>query len=292
MAVGHEAERVNVIQRRRVVVVPTGGRGGKQPYHFAKSLEPEEAENFIREYFDASQSLALTAVRELRNELSGQYRLVGCAVLLAAGRPLPSCGRFASHPPIHAAEGEFYREVLLKACEGMGLRVTGFRERDLDEHVQATFGNAANRVSQQVFDAGRSLGPPWTQDQKMAALAALVVLANEQRRWLSEQKAGPGSRRIKKALMASSDKEKARQDEKKKAVSQQDDDVIGKAYDGRLMRRLLTYLYPYKWAAFISIGAILIKATCDVLGPYLTEVAIDRYMTAHPTPRTAFWLGG
>src|SRR6201993_354526 len=93
--------------------------------------------------------------------------------------------------------------------------------------------------------------------------------------------------------MADSDKEKAPQDEKKKAVSQQDDDVIGKAYDGRLMRRLLTYLYPYKWAAFISIGAILIKATCDVLGPYLTEVAIDRYMTAHPTPRTAFlarWL--
>ena len=37
--------------------------------------------------------------------------------------------------------------------------------------------------------------------------------------------------------MASSNKEKARQDEKKKAVSQQDDDVIGKAYDGRLIRR-------------------------------------------------------
>ena len=93
--------------------------------------------------------------------------------------------------------------------------------------------------------------------------------------------------------MGGSDKEKSPQNEQKKAVSQQDDDVIGKAYDGRLMRRLLTYLYPYKWAAFISIGAILIKAVCDVLGPYLTEVAIDHYMTAHPTQRTEFvarWL--
>ncbi len=180
VAVGHEAERVNLIQRRRVVVVPTGGRGGKQPYHFAKSLESEEAENFIREYFDASQSLALTAVRELRNELSGQYRLVGCAVLLAAGRPLPPLAKIlASHPLIHAAEGDFYRKVIRKACEDMGLPVTGFRERDLDEHVQTTFGTAQNRVSKQVFDAGRSLGPPWTQDQKMAALAALVVLAND-----------------------------------------------------------------------------------------------------------------
>jgi ATP-binding cassette, subfamily B, multidrug efflux pump len=82
--------------------------------------------------------------------------------------------------------------------------------------------------------------------------------------------------------------------EKEKPKQQtQDDDVVGKAYDGRLMRRLLTYLYPYKWAAVISLVAILIKATCDVLGPYLTEVAIDRYMTAHPSPKSAFlarWL--
>jgi len=93
--------------------------------------------------------------------------------------------------------------------------------------------------------------------------------------------------------MAGSGKQKAPRDEKKKPAQQQDEDVIGKAYDGRLMRRLITYLYPYKWAAFISIAAILIKATCDVLGPYLTEVAIDHYMTAKTTPRSEFlarWL--
>jgi len=138
VAVGHEAEMVNVIQRRRVVVVPAAARGGKQPYHFAKSLEPEEAENFLRECFEASQSLALTAVRELRDELSGQYRVVGAAVLLASGRPLPSLAKIlASHSLIHTAEGVFYREVFSKACECLELPVTGFRERDLDEHVQA-----------------------------------------------------------------------------------------------------------------------------------------------------------
>src|ERR1700740_277970 len=93
--------------------------------------------------------------------------------------------------------------------------------------------------------------------------------------------------------MSGLEKEKSPQEEQKKAASQQDDDVIGKAYDGRLMRRLRTYLYPYKWAAFISIAAVLIKAACDVLGPYLTEIAIDRYMTAHPAHRNDFlsrWL--
>lgn len=63
------------------------------------------------------------------------------------------------------------------------------------------------------------------------------------------------------------------------ASGQQDDDIVGKAYDSRLMRRLIRYLYPYKWAAIISIVAIVLKAAADVLGPYLTMVAVDLYLT-------------
>jgi len=70
-------------------------------------------------------------------------------------------------------------------------------------------------------------------------------------------------------------------------TQQQDDDVVGKAYDGRLMRRLMTYLRPYKLQAGISLAAILLKAGSDVLGPYLTKVAVDRYMTARPAPHQA-----
>lgn len=74
------------------------------------------------------------------------------------------------------------------------------------------------------------------------------------------------------------------------ADQQHDDDVVGKAYDSRLMGRLLTYLRPYKLQAGISLAAILLKAGADVLGPYLTKVAIDRYMTARP-PATPSFLG-
>ncbi len=70
--------------------------------------------------------------------------------------------------------------------------------------------------------------------------------------------------------------------EKDRKPQQQDDDVVGKAYDSRLMGRLLTYLRPYKLQAVISLVAILLKAGSDVLGPYLTKVAVDRYMTARP----------
>ena len=77
--------------------------------------------------------------------------------------------------------------------------------------------------------------------------------------------------------------------EQDKSKQHQDDEIIGKAYDARLMRRLLTYLAPYKLATFISIAAILIKAVCDVSGPYLIAVAIDGYMTIHPAGKSA-WL--
>ena len=77
--------------------------------------------------------------------------------------------------------------------------------------------------------------------------------------------------------------------EKDRKPQQHDDDVIGKAYDSRLMGRLLTYLRPYKLQAAISLVAILLKAGFDVLGPYLTKVAVDRYMTAKPALHPAAW---
>ncbi len=75
------------------------------------------------------------------------------------------------------------------------------------------------------------------------------------------------------------------------AQTQQDDEVVGKAYDGRLMRRLLTYLRPYKAVALLSLIAILLKAGIDVLGPYLFKVGLDLYLTPR-TPASAkhgFW---
>src|SRR5271170_4756314 len=57
-----------------------------------------------------------------------------------------------------------------------------------------------------------------------------------------------------------------------------EEEVLGKAYDSRLMKRLLTYLRPYKWQVAIALVSILIKAGADVLGPYLTKVVVDRYL--------------
>src|SRR5258708_17791452 len=57
-----------------------------------------------------------------------------------------------------------------------------------------------------------------------------------------------------------------------------EEEILGKAYDSRLMRRLLTYLRPYKIQTGIALVAIILKALADVVGPYLTKIAVDKYL--------------
>jgi len=59
-----------------------------------------------------------------------------------------------------------------------------------------------------------------------------------------------------------------------------EEDVLGKAYDGRLMRRLLTYLRPYRPQVAVAIAAIIGHACLELAPPYLTKVVIDRYIPA------------
>src|SRR3954468_14222180 len=69
----------------------------------------------------------------------------------------------------------------------------------------------------------------------------------------------------------------------------QEEEVLGKAYDSRLMRRLLTYLRPYGWQVGIAITAIILKSFADVLGPYLVKVAVDRYLAPSPGAMSGLW---
>jgi ATP-binding cassette, subfamily B, multidrug efflux pump len=68
-----------------------------------------------------------------------------------------------------------------------------------------------------------------------------------------------------------------------------EEEVLGKAYDGRLMRRLLTYVRPYKPELAVALVLLTVNAVLQAVGPLLTEFAVDRYLapSAHRNP-TAF----
>ena len=55
-----------------------------------------------------------------------------------------------------------------------------------------------------------------------------------------------------------------------------EEEALGKAYDARLMRRLLRYLKPYRWKVVLGVVILLVTAGLELLGPYFTKVALDR----------------
>src|SRR6476661_8228111 len=61
-------------------------------------------------------------------------------------------------------------------------------------------------------------------------------------------------------------------------MSIHEEEVLGKAYDARLMRRLLGYLRPYKSYVAIALVAIISASVLQLAQPYLMKLVIDRYI--------------
>ncbi len=69
-----------------------------------------------------------------------------------------------------------------------------------------------------------------------------------------------------------------------------EEEVLGKAYDARLMRRLLTYMKPYKSIIAVSIVLLLVDSVFQVTGPLLTKIAVDKYLVPSHEVQVLPWL--
>ena len=63
-------------------------------------------------------------------------------------------------------------------------------------------------------------------------------------------------------------------------MSMHDDEALGKAYDARLMLRLVTYLRPYRVSVLVALVAIIGYSILQLAQPYLMKLAIDEYIVA------------
>jgi ATP-binding cassette, subfamily B, multidrug efflux pump len=62
------------------------------------------------------------------------------------------------------------------------------------------------------------------------------------------------------------------------AMSHHEEEVLGKAYDARLMRRLLAYLWPYRLQAATALASIIAASVLQLAQPYIMKIAIDRHI--------------
>jgi hypothetical protein len=172
---GPVPEPVVVVRRR----VELSRRTPRQPFHAAEGRPFAAAQALIRRSTDEATALAERAVEEAVAELRATgHEPVASGLLLAAGRPLPGLREvLASHALIHAAEGELFRDVLRQASRRCGLRCAEVRERELEERAARSLRRSAAELGGRLAAWGKALGPPWTQDEKRAALAAWLALA-------------------------------------------------------------------------------------------------------------------
>ena len=111
------------------------------------------------------------------------YKLNGAGVLLASGKPLPALDKIlSSHALIHTADGELFREALLHASARCGLAMTCVKERELLDRAVQAFRLKPDALLRRVTELGRSLGAPWSQDEKFATLAAWLALGASPKR--------------------------------------------------------------------------------------------------------------
>lgn len=167
-----------VIDRRKIQLVKTFSYTFRQPYHTAEKMERPDTAKFIRDVQTEAKGLAVSSLRSLQSDLAaGEIKLVRGALLLASGRVLPELDKIlASHALIHTADGELFRESLRAACSRCDIPVEGIREKELLATASKVLGVQAAALARRVTALGKSLGPPWSQDEKFAALAAWLTL--------------------------------------------------------------------------------------------------------------------
>ncbi len=168
VAVGGTIDAPRVLERHRIIIADPEIPGSKQPYHAAAELPFPKAEALVQSAIDSSRALAIEAVSVAIQALRSRgHEVAACGVILGSPKPLPPLEKIlAAHPLLHTAEGVLFREVLLWAAEECSLPVTAVPEKSL---------NAAHL--KRIDSLGKLIGPPWTQDQKYATLAAFIALS-------------------------------------------------------------------------------------------------------------------
>jgi hypothetical protein len=178
VAVSLEDGLPRVLLRQRPQLVKKFTFEFRQPYHSAEKISLAEGRSFISFVRGEARSLAREAIRSAQISLRQEgYELTRCALLLASGRPLPALPQIlASHALIHTADGELFREASLHASKRCGVEAFTTKEAVLLETASQALNLQPKELPRRLTDLGGELGPPWTQDEKYAALVAWLSL--------------------------------------------------------------------------------------------------------------------
>jgi hypothetical protein len=180
VAVSLGKDGTRVLLRQRPHLVETFTYEFRQPYHTAQKMTLGKAREFVSRVESEAKRLAEEAIRSVQADLRKQgYRITRFGLLRSSGKPLPSLDRIlSSHAVIHAADGELFREALVHAGRRCRLSTFTIPERELLPIASKTLKVREVDLRARLTALGKPVGPPWSQDEKFAALAAWMALVS------------------------------------------------------------------------------------------------------------------
>jgi hypothetical protein len=171
--------RPEVVFRGRAELGDPAGRVRRNAYQAARGLEPAEAAALVEAAERIAAEQAAAALERTLRQATDEGAVVrSCAVVVGT-----SAGEarletiLASHALVHAAEGRLYQGALLKSAESRGLDTIAVPKRSIWERGESALGVAEDELRHWIDQLRRKVGPPWAEDQKLAALAAWIALA-------------------------------------------------------------------------------------------------------------------
>jgi hypothetical protein len=173
--VGGQADAPQVLWRERLVFA---GPGEKFPFHRAAEVPLAAAPGLIEASREACAANLAGAVTGLCARMVRRGVEVRLAATAAATAKLPDglADILASHSRIHTAEGDFARDVVADACRAAGLEVRRAVERELPALTADLLGVGQTELAARLKTMGAALGPPWSEDYKLAVQAAWLQL--------------------------------------------------------------------------------------------------------------------
>jgi hypothetical protein len=178
VSVAGDPDRIQVLLRRRIELLPPNSSISRFVYHEASKMPLAQATELVERGTQAAQEAACLAVKDAVEELSSRGVRIDVCGVLSGSTVVPNdlAAILRSHPLIHSAEGLLFQNAIVSACEGRGLTVVLMREREVWVRAAATWDITEPGLQKNVDALRKTLGPPWSADHKVATAIALLAL--------------------------------------------------------------------------------------------------------------------
>lgn len=168
-------DALQLIKRTELVLHDPRVPATFQPYHAVMELPWNESEKKVVPFVRAIEKIASKALAQLIHELRLEgLKVVGVGIAGNADNDLSKIGSY--HIRAHAAEGLLFRRVIESAAKTNKLPYRTFVEKSLQDQAASELGLTVAKLNNVLITLGRSVGPPWRTDQRVAATAAWLAL--------------------------------------------------------------------------------------------------------------------